>query len=482
MDLRPILFINGALLLVLGGAMLVPAAVDYALDDRDWKVFVASAMTTTFLALTLLLGAKPEGRMELSVRQAFLLTTSVWVTISLVGALPFLYADLNLDLADAVFESTSGITTTGATVLTGLDHMPYGILLWRALLHWLGGIGIIVMAVAILPILRIGGMQLFRMESSDKTDKVKPRVAQVAAGLMVVYVVLTVVSVALLWASGMTFFHAVCFAMSAIATGGYAPTDASAGLYDSPLIQWLLIGMMVVGGMSFVLFITPWKRKRWAILHDTQIRWYLWFLLFFSTLMALWQWAANDMGAAEAIRHGTFNVVSVVTTTGFASTDYGQWGGFAMVTFFVLTFIGGCTGSTSGGVKIFRWEVLFAMAGVHLRRLIHPHGTFVVDFNHERVSDAVVKSVLGFVVLYFLTFAVLAILLTMTGLDFITSLSGAAATLTAVGPGLGEVIGPAGNYGPLPDLAKWICAGAMVLGRLELFTVLVLFTRSFWRE
>ncbi len=480
-DVRPVLFINGYLLLVLAGAMLVPALVDFAYEDRDWRAFASAAMITAFAALGLVLGARPDGALDFGLRQAFLLTGSAWVLVSGFSAAPFLMAELDIGLADAVFEATSGITTTGATVLVGLDAMPRGILLWRALLHWLGGIGIIVMAVAILPMLRIGGMQLFRMESSDKTEKVKPRVTQVATGIATVYLSMTVLAVAALWLAGMTFFDAVCYAFSAVATGGFAPHDASGGFHESPLIEWLLAVFMFAGGVTFILFITPWKRGEWAILSDSQVRWYLLFVLFFASVVALWQWAAGGMEAHDAVRHATFNVVSVVTTTGFASTDYNAWGGLPLVVFFILSFIGGCTGSTSGGIKVFRWEVLFAMAGVHLKRLIHPHGIFVIDFNRRRISDQVVKSVLGFVIIYFLTFAVLALLLTMTGVDFVTAVTGAASTLSSVGPGLGDVIGPAGSYQPLPDAAKWLCSAGMLLGRLELFTVFVLFTRAFWR-
>ncbi|MEW5727030.1 MAG: TrkH family potassium uptake protein [Pseudomonadota bacterium] len=482
MDFRPILQIVGLILAAMALAMLVPAAVDYLSDDLDWRVFVASSLVTGFVALGLILGTRTGAREQLSIRQAFVLTTAIWVAAAVAGAVPFAFSALKISITDAFFESMSGLTTTGSTVLSGLDSMPHGILLWRSILHWLGGIGIIVMAVAILPILRIGGMQLFKMESSDKTEKIRPRISQVAGGITTAYVGFTVVCGVLLWLAGMTPFEAVNHAMATLSTGGFSTSDASVGHFKSPLVDWIIILFMTIGGTSFVLFITPWKRKRWAILDDSQVRWYLGFLGFFALLLALWQWAVNDWSVHDSVRHALFNVVSVVTTTGFASTDYSLWGGFPQVVFFILTFIGGCTGSTAGGIKVFRWEVLFAMAGVHLKRLMHPHGIFVIDFNKRRISDQVVDSVLGFMVLYFLSFAVLALLLTMTGLDTVTALTGAATAISNVGPGLGDVIGPAGNFQPLPDSAKWLCAFGMLLGRLELFTVLVLFTRSFWRE
>lgn len=479
-DVRPVIFVNGILLLVLAAAMGVPALVDVVSDDRDWQVFVASGLVTGFIGLAMMLGARPDERKPLDTRQAFLLTTSVWLAMSAFAALPFAFSGLGMDYTDAVFEATSGITTTGATVMVGLDTAPKGILLWRAILNWLGGIGIIVMAVAILPILRIGGMQLFKMESSDKTDKVRPRTSQIAWSIATVYLFFTSISIVAMWLSGMSLFDAICNSFAALATGGYSTSDSSLGNWG-PASQWVTIGAMILGGSTFTLFISPWKHNRWPFLHDSQMRWYLSVLAFFSFLLAMWQWAVNDMDAGEALRHATFNVVSIVTCTGFASTDYNAWGGFAQVTFFILLFIGGCTGSTAGAIKIFRWEVLFKMAGIHLKKLLHPHGVFIIDFNRQRISDSVVDSVLGFVVMYFLTFAVFALALTVTGMDFISSVSGSAQALANAGPGLGDIIGPAGNYKPLPDVAKWLLAFEMVLGRLELFTVIVLFSRSFWR-
>ncbi|WP_142848091.1 TrkH family potassium uptake protein [Telmatospirillum sp. J64-1] len=481
LDIRPVLYINGLLLLVLAVAMLVPAVVDVFQQDLDWQVFIASAIVTGLAGSALALGNRPSGRLNLNTRQAFLLTASSWILCSLFSAAPFFFSEMDMTLVDAVFEATSGITATGATVMSGLDDAPMGILLWRVLLHWLGGIGIIVMAVALLPILRIGGMQLFRMESSDKTEKVRPRVSQIASAIFIVYVLFTVVCAFAFYLAGMSGFDAICHAMSTISTGGFANSDSSMGLYQDPVIEWLSVIFMLAGGTTFILFITPWKHNRWALLWDMQVRWYISFTLFFSALMGLWLWANSDYSVHDAFRHATFNIVSVVTTTGFASTDYNAWGGFAQVIFFILTFIGGCTGSTAGGIKIFRYQVLFAQAGVHLKRLLHPHGVFVIDFNKQNISDAVVRSVLGFMVLYFLTFALLTLALSMLGLDFITALSGSATAISNVGPGLGETIGPAGNFQPLPDSAKWLLSFAMLLGRLELMTILVLLSPNFWR-
>lgn len=480
-DFKPVVFVNGILLIILAAAMGVPALADAVSGDSDWRVFVVSALISLFAGGVMALGARPAEHTQLTTRQAFLLTASVWYLLSAFAALPFALSSLDLSLADAIFEAASGFTTTGSTVISGLDDAPKGILLWRGLLNWLGGVGIIVMAVAIMPILRIGGMQLFKMESSDKSDKVKPRVAQVSGSILLVYLTFTIAAALGLWLSGMTPFEAVCHAFAALGTGGFSTSDQSLAKWG-PLTQWVTIAAMLAGGMPFTLFVSPWKHRRWPFLQDSQIRWFLNFVAFFALLLAFWQWAVNDMEPGEALTHATFNVVSVVTTTGFASTDYNAWGGFAQCVFFILLFIGGCTGSTSGGVKIFRWEVLFKLAGVHLKRLLHPRGIFVVDFNRRPLAQSILDSVLGFVAVFFLTFALFALALTVTGMDLISAITGSAQALSNVGPGLGPVIGPAGNFKSIPDTAKWIMAFEMILGRLELFTVIVLFTRSFWRE
>ena len=480
-DFRPVIFINGILLIILAAAMGVPALVDAVSGDSDWRVFAISALVSLFIGGGMALGARPAEPQPLTIRQAFLLTATAWYLLSIFAALPFIFSELNLSLADSFFEAASGFTTTGSTVIVGLDHAPKGILLWRALLVWLGGIGIIVLAVAIMPILRIGGMQLFKMESSDRSDKVKPRIAQVASAIIMVYVIFTVLIAIALWLTGMTVFEAICHSFAVLGTGGFSTSDQSMAKW-SAATHWVAIVGMLLGGMPFALFVTPWKHNRWPFLHDSQVRWFLNFVGFFSLLLAFWQWAVNDMEAGEALTHATFNVISVVTTSGFASSDYNSWGGFPQVVFFILIFIGGCTGSTSGGVKIYRWEVLFKLAAVHIKRLLHPHGIFVVDFNRRPIPQNILDSVLGFVAVFFLTFALFALILTVAGMDLISAISGSAQALANVGPGLGPIIGPAGNYQNVPELAKWIMAFEMILGRLELFTVIVLFTRSFWRE
>jgi trk system potassium uptake protein TrkH len=481
LDIRPVLFINGFLLLVLAAAMALPAAVDLVWEDLDWEVFVASGLVVGFIALAMIFGSRPKGRPTLTSRQAFLLTAIAWTSTAAAASLPFLFSDLDLSLTDGVFEAMSGLTTTGATVIVGLDHAPKGILLWRALLNWLGGEGIIVMAVAILPLLRIGGMQMFQMETSDKTHKIRARVSQVALSITIVYSVFTLLSAIGFWIAGMSVFDAACHAMAALSTGGFSTSDAKLGHWG-PAAQWVAVVSMLAGGSSFTLWTLPGHQQRWQMLDDAQTHWYLTFLGAFALVVTLWLWAVDDMEAGDALRHAVFNVTAMVTTTGFATADYTAWGGFPEVIFFLLLFIGGCTGSTSGAVKIFRWQVLFAMANVHLKRLLHPHGVFVIDFNGRRITDSVMESVLGFVVIYFFIFALFTVVLAAVGVDLKTALSGSAAALANAGPGIGDVIGPLGTYKPLPDAAKWVLAFEMMLGRLELLTVAVLFSRTFWRE
>jgi trk system potassium uptake protein TrkH len=481
LDIRPILFINGFLLLILAAAMAVPMAVDLSTDHTEWQAFGGSLMTTSIIGLAFIFANRTESAPDLRIREAFLLTVSSWLLVGVFAALPLYFGSLRLSLVDGLFETISGITTTGATVITGLDRVPRSILVWRALLQWLGGLGIIVTSLALLPLLHIGGMQMFRMESSDKTDKVKPRVSQMTSSILIIYVLFTVLLAIGLLAAGMSPLEAVCHAMTSLSTGGFSTSDQSLGHFGEGA-RWICTLGMVLGGATFSQYITPWKRGYWAIFKDSQIRWYLSSIAFFSLLVTFWNWAIRDMNAVEAFSQSTINVVSILTTSGFHTVDYDSWGGFAQVAFFIMTFVGGCTGSTAGGIKVFRYEVLFAVTGVQIRRLLHPHGMFVIDFNRLSVSEAVLRSVLGFMMLYFFCIAALALALTVLGLDAMSSLSAAAASLGNVGPGLGHVVGPGGSYANVAEEAKWLLAFGMLLGRLELATVLVLFAKAFWQE
>ncbi|HMB75768.1 MAG TPA: TrkH family potassium uptake protein, partial [Kiloniellaceae bacterium] len=388
--------------------------------------------------------------------------------------------ELELTFVDAFFEAMSGITTTGATIIVGLDHAPPGILLWRGILQWLGGIGIIVMAVAVLPILQVGGMQMFRVEAFD-TDKVLPRAAQIAGGITVVYVCFTILSAMLLWSLGMTGFEAIIHAMTSISTGGFSTSDSSIGHFDSAAIDYAISAIMVIGSLPFVLYLRLLRGNVSPLWRDSQVRCLIAILAVSIAAVTLWVWENHFLELSDALRYSTFNIISVMTGTGYATEDYDNWGGFAMALLFVLMLIGGCAGSTSCGLKIFRLQVLFATAKAQIRRLIQPHGVFFAYFNKRPIPETVSTSVMSFFFLYIAVLGLLTIALGLTGVDFITAISGAASAIANVGPGLGDVIGPAGTFAPLPDSSKLVLATGMLLGRLELFTVLILLTPGFWR-
>ena len=479
-DIRPILFVIGILLTTLAVFMFLPALVDAAQGNPDWRVFLSAAFFTLFIGVSLGLMNR-TGPVRLNIRQTFLLTTLAWVVMAAFAALPFVFADIELDYADAFFEAMSGLTTTGSTVIVGLDNAPPGILLWRSLLQWQGGIGIIVMAIAVLPMLGIGGMALFRTESSDQSEKVVPRAAQMSTVIGLIYLTLSVAAAVAYWLAGMTFFEAMCHAMTTISTAGFSTSDASIGHFASPAIEWIATVFMIIGGLPFVLYFQLVRGNGELLWRDSQTRAFLVLVLFVVGVMAGWLWLANDTALEIAVRHAAFNTVSVITGTGYASTDYNLWGGFAVTVLLFIMVVGGCTGSTTGGIKMFRFQVIAAIVPVQIRRLLLPHGIFVPHYSHKPIPDAAADSVMSFFFLFALIFVGLAVALAGFGLDFMTSVSGALTALANVGPGLGDVIGPAGNFASLPDGAKWLLAAAMLLGRLELFTVLVLFTPRFWR-
>ncbi len=480
MDFRPIFLVVGLLLATLAVLMLVPAAADAFSRNPDWQVFVMSAGVTLFVGVGMALACR-AGDLRLTIAQAFAMTTLSWVFLTLFAAVPFVYSDLALSYTDAFFESMSGVTTTGSTVIVGLDRAPPGILLWRSLLQWIGGIGIIVVAIAVLPLLSVGGMQLFRMESSDRSEKALPRAAQIAGAIGVIYVVLSVALAVAYWIAGMSGFDAINHMMSTISTGGYSTHDNSMGHFNSAAIELIAIVGMIAGSLPLVLYLRTVQGKPLAILTDGQVQWYLSVIAMVVVSIAAWLWLDGGVHPLTALRHAAFNVVSVITTTGYASADYMQWGAFVIPVIFFITFVGGCSGSTAGGIKIFRLQILYAAARMQLRRLAHPHGVFIPHYNRRPISEEVIVSVLSFFFMWFFTFSVLSLGLGVLGLDFITAVSSAATALANVGPALGTIAGPAGNFSSFPDAAKWLLAAGMLLGRLELFTVLVLFSRSFWR-
>jgi len=482
-DLRPIFHIIGLLLTGFAILMFVPAIYDLALGNDDWFVFWASAMTTGFFGLAMVL-ANRRPRSGLTLKQAFLLTTLAWVAMGLFGALPFRFAGVSLGYAGSFFEAISGLTTTGATVLSGLDRMPPGILLWRGMLHLIGGYGIIVMAIAIMPFLGSGGMQLLKTESSSTAmENVLPRAREIVVATGGIYIALNLLCTVGFLAGGMELFDASVHAMSAVATGGFSTSDLglSHPQWDNEIVHWNAVVFMLAGALPFTLYMKTIKGSWTALAKDEQVRLLLVIVFTAALILTLWLTIENGVGLWDAIRHSVFNVVSVVTTTGIMSMDYNQWGVLPLVVFAMLIVVGGCTGSTAGGIKMMRFIVLAGAVRKYTHQVVTPHGVFQSRFNGLPIPEEVTGSVTAFFVVFAACAAVLMLLVAATGVDAMTAFTGVLTCMANTGPGLGPLIGPAGNFEPLSDSAKWLLSFAMILGRLELFTVLVLFTRHFWR-
>ncbi len=470
----------GILLTILACAQVVPLLADLVAGNPDWMVFAVSSVLTLFLGMSLVL-ANASHAERITIREGYLLTALAWVVLPVFGAAPFLFSVEDLSITDAIFESVSGITTTGSTVLTELDTLPPGLLLWRSMQQWIGGIGIIVMGVAILPLLRVGGMQLMKTESSDTSDKVLPRAKQVATGIFAVYIILTLICAMAYGFAGMTSFDAINHAMTTIATGGFSTHDDSFGHFQSTWLPWIAVFFMICGALPFSLYLKAIGRDPMLLFKNSQVQFFLGFCLFVIVLMAIWAWRTMPLSFPEALSQSAFNTISIVTTTGFVNADYTLWGS-ASVVFLIITFAGGCSGSTSGSVKMFRYQLMWSFLKSQVNRLIQPHGVFPVTYDGHDVSSDIVLSVTAFLALYLISWFGLSVALAACGLEFQTSVSAAATALTNVGPGLGPIVGPAGNFSSLGDPEKWLLSAGMLLGRLELFTLFVMITPRFWRD
>lgn len=439
----------------------------------------------------LLIFANGDQKIVLSLRQAFLLTPLSWISIALFSALPFYFADIDLDFTRAFFEALSGVTTTGSTVMTGLDNAPPGILLWRSILQFLGGIGIIAAATAILPMLGVGGMQLFKTETSDSSQKFLPRATQIASTILSIYLTLFAVCALLYHWFGMSWFDAINHSMTTIATAGFSTHDASMAYFENANIELVAIIFMLSGALPFVAYYKMMGGDFRSFKEDSQIKFFLTLTAILVFLVSMWvylsgalelPWKEDDATFLDSFRYAAFNVVSIITTTGYANADYGTWGTFPVVVFFLLMSIGGCTGSTSGGIKIFRLQILYETAKAQVNRLINPHGIFRPQYHGKKVSEDIVTAVLSYFVLFALAFSTSAVILSFTGLDFLTAMSVSIATVGNIGPALGEIAGPSGNYSSLSDFALWVCCFNMLLGRLEIFILIVLLSPNFWRN
>jgi trk system potassium uptake protein TrkH len=444
--------------------------------------FISSSFVTIFIGILCIL-ANLEKDLKLNLRQTFLFSTLAWVTVAIFGSLPFVLSSQTFSFSDAFFESMSGITTTGATIISDLDNSPRSILLWRAIMQWLGGIGIVVMAITILPLLKVGGMQLFKMEGPDSTEKILPRTIEVAAIIISTYIVLTLSCGFFYWVFGMTIFDSICHAMTTIATGGFSTHNDSIGFFKNSNIEIVASLFIILGSIPFISYLKFSQGNRKIFFQDVQIKGLIYLLIISTLIMFLYLLFINyESNLLEKIRISSFNVISILSGTGYVTDDFGLWGKFSLIFFLFLMFIGGCAGSTACGIKIFRLQMLLIFLKNQVKKLIYPNSVIITRYNNHKISDDFIRSVIIFIFSFLFIFLIIAMLLSISGLDFVTSISGAASSISNVGPGLGEIIGPDGNYKNLPDLSKWILATGMLLGRLELFAVLVLFFPSFWRN
>ena len=478
---KTVFFIIGTLLIVLGFFMLIPYGVQIFYKENSHS-FLSSSFITILIG-TMFVLANLQEKYQLNLKQTFLFSTFTWIAVALFGSIPFVLSGLDFSFSDSFFESMSGITTTGSTVIIDLDKSPKSILLWRAIMQWLGGVGIIVMAITVLPLLKVGGMQLFKIESSDKPEKILPRATQVALIIISTYLILTLFCAFFYKILGMNLFDSIAHSMTTIATGGFSTHNESIGYFKNTNIEIVATIFIISGSIPFISYLKFIKGNKKIFFQDIQIKGLV-YLFIFSTLIMFLYLLFNDNSnlLIEKVRIASFNVVSILSGTGYVTNDFSLWGKFPLIFFLFLMFIGGCAGSTACGIKIFRIQLLFLFIKNQIKKIIYPNTVFILKYNNQKITDEYMNSVVIFIFSYLFIFILIAMLLSVTGLDFLSSISGAATSISNVGPGLGEMIGPNGNFKSVPEVSKWILAFGMLLGRLELFAVLVLFFPSFWRD
>jgi len=478
---KTVFFIIGTLLIILGFFMLIPYGVQIFYKENSHS-FLSSAFITILIG-TMFVLANLQEQYQLNLRQTFLFSTFTWIAVAIFGSIPFVLSNLDFSFSDSFFESMSGITTTGSTVITNLDSTPKSILLWRAIMQWLGGVGIIVMAITVLPLLKVGGMQLFKIESSDKPEKILPKASQVALIIIFTYLILTFLCAFFYKILGMNLFDSVAHAMTTIATGGFSTHNESIGYFKNSNIEIVATIFIILGSIPFISYLKFIKGNKKIFFQDIQIKGFVYLFIFSTFIMFLYLLFNDDSNLLiEKIRIASFNVVSILSGTGYVTNDFSMWGKFPLIFFLFLIFIGGCAGSTACGIKIFRFQLLFLFINNQIKKIIYPNSVFILKYNSQKITDGYMNSVIIFIFAYLFIFILTAMLLSITGLDFLSSISGAATSISNVGPGLGEVIGPNGNFKSVPEISKWILSFGMLLGRLELFAVLILFFPSFWRD
>jgi trk system potassium uptake protein TrkH len=475
---KTVFFTLGILQIILGVFMFIPIIFQFIYSEIDSSFFGASLVTIIFGILFFL--SNLDHDKKLTLQQAFLLTALSWLSIAIFGSLPFIFSDLNFSFVNAFFESMSGITTTGSTIISNLDEMPKSILLWRAILQWLGGIGIIIMAITLMPIMNVGGMQLFKISNNDSSEKILPKSKEIALRLIYIYTSLTLLCGLTYKAFGMSFFDSLTHSMTTIATGGFSNYNESIGFFNSVSIEISAMIFIILGSLPFIAYIKFISGDKKIIFNDVQIKTFFKIIIASIIILSIYLFIS---GAADLnLRSIFFNVISILTGTGYVNAEFDTWGSFTLILFLGLMFIGGCAGSTTCGIKIFRIQILYLFVANQLKKIIYPKGVFILKYDQNPIDNKFISSIISFIYMYLVIFFILTALLSLTGLDFVTSISGAATSISNVGPGLGSIIGPNGDFSTLPDISKWILTLGMILGRLELFAILVLFLPSFWRN
>ena len=475
---KTVFFTLGILQIILGIFMLIPVIVQILYNEIDSSFFGASIVTIIFGILFFLSNLDHDKKLNL--QQAFLLTALSWLSIAAFGSLPFFFSSVEFSFTNAFFESMSGITTTGSTIISNLEDIPKGILFWRAILQWLGGIGIIVMAITLMPIMNVGGMQLFKISNNDSSEKILPKSKEIALRLIYIYTGLTTLCAISYKILGMNTFDCLTHSMTTIATGGFSNYNESIGFFNSVYIEISAMIFIILGSLPFIAYIKFLNGNKKIFISDVQIKTFL--KIIFYSILILTIYLTYSSSNQINFRSIFFNVISILTGTGYVNAQYDNWGGFPIILFLVLMFIGGCAGSTTCGIKIFRIQILYSFISNQLKKIIYPKGIFVLKYNRNPVDNKFVSSIISFIYMYLVIFFIISALLSLSGLDFVTAVSGAATSISNVGPGLGSIIGPNGNFSSLPDISKWILTLGMILGRLELFAILVLFLPSFWRN
>ena len=477
---KTVFFTLGILQIILGISMIFPIIIQIIFGELNSSFISASLITIIFGTLFLLSNLDQDKKLNL--QHAFLLTALSWISVAIFGSLPFIFSDLNLSITDSFFESMSGITTTGSTIITDLNSTPKAILLWRAILQWLGGIGIIVMAITLMPLMNVGGMQLLKISSTDGSEKILPKTKEISIRLIIIYIALTFLCALFYKIFGMKFFDSLTHSMTTIATGGFSNYNDSIGHFNNFKIEMTSMVFIILGSIPFIAYIKYLSGTKNIFITDTQIKSFIKIIFFSILILFLYLVIFNKSFSEISLRSISFNVISILTGTGYVTQNFDSWGNFPLIYFLMLMFIGGCAGSTTCGIKIFRVQILYLFIKNQLKKIIYPRGIFIIKYDNNNVNEKFMASIISFIYLYIVIFFVIAALLSLSGLDFTTSISGAATSISNVGPGLGELIGPNGNFSQLPNFSKWVLSFGMILGRLELFAILVLFLPSFWQK